>query len=119
MNARNHIIIQGIDHVCAGTCLLTFGYDCGVSPARYRFYLLHICLLEQDGESIGDVALPPWAHGSARTFVEVCAAALESPCVTEMLPRWVVRASRLLHPPSAWVLQAIMCMLLRLAYCPR
>jgi hypothetical protein len=35
------------------------------------------------------VALPPWARGSARLFVETCAAALESPIATAGLPRWI------------------------------
>jgi hypothetical protein len=42
----------------------------------------------QDGENIGDVALPPWANG-ARDFVRKSAAALESEIVTENLPRWI------------------------------
>ena len=43
----------------------------------------------QDGESLGDVILPPWANGSAEKFVEVLRCALESDICTQMLPSWI------------------------------
>ncbi|GKY94445.1 hypothetical protein MPSEU_000410300 [Mayamaea pseudoterrestris] len=43
----------------------------------------------QDGDVLGDVALPPWANGSADKFVEVMRAALESDICSEMLPSWI------------------------------
>jgi len=43
----------------------------------------------QDGEVLGDVALPPWAKGSPEKFVEVMRAALESDICSKMLPDWI------------------------------
>ena len=43
----------------------------------------------QDGEVMGDVALPPWAKGSPEKFVEVMRAALESDICSEMLSDWI------------------------------
>jgi hypothetical protein len=43
----------------------------------------------QDGEVIEDVVLPPWAKGSAETFVEVMRNALESDVCSAMLPDWI------------------------------
>jgi hypothetical protein len=43
----------------------------------------------QDGESLGDVILPPWAQGSPEKFVEVQRCALESDICTKMLPNWI------------------------------
>jgi hypothetical protein len=40
----------------------------------------------QDGQTLGDVELPPWAKGSPETFVEVLRSALESDICTSMLP---------------------------------
>lgn len=43
----------------------------------------------QEGEYLDDVALPPWANGSADKFVEVLRCALESDLCTRMLPDWI------------------------------
>ena len=43
----------------------------------------------QDGRSIGDVELPPWAQGDAAAFVRANAAALESEAVSASLDGWV------------------------------
>eukprot|EP00934_Nitzschia_sp_Nitz4_P008655 Nitzschia sp. Nitz4//scaffold12_size214221//49825//58278//NITZ4_001488-RA/size214221-processed-gene-0.150-mRNA-1//-1//CDS//3329534984//8645//frame0 len=43
----------------------------------------------QDGELLGDVALPPWAKGSPERFVEVMRNALESDICSGMLPDWI------------------------------
>ena len=43
----------------------------------------------QDGTILGDVALPPWAQGSADTFVRVNRAALESAYVSAHLHEWI------------------------------
>ena len=43
----------------------------------------------QDGEVLGDVALPPWAKGSPEIFVEVMRNALESDICSSMLPDWI------------------------------
>ena len=43
----------------------------------------------QEGELLGDVALPPWASGSPEKFVEVMRNALESDICSEMLPDWI------------------------------
>ncbi len=45
--------------------------------------------VKQDGERVGDVALPPWAAGSARIFVRVHRQALESDHVRERLCHWI------------------------------
>lgn len=45
--------------------------------------------LRQDGTVVGDVALPPWAKGSAREFVMMHIQALESDYVSEHLHRWI------------------------------
>lgn len=43
----------------------------------------------QDGEVLGDVALPPWAKGSPEIFIEVMRNALESDICSSMLPDWI------------------------------
>ena len=43
----------------------------------------------QDGDVLGDVALPPWAEGSPERFVEIMRAALESEVCSDMLPDWI------------------------------
>lgn len=43
----------------------------------------------QEGEVVGDVALPPWANGSPEKFVEVMRMALESDVVSESLGSWI------------------------------
>ncbi|KAL3783784.1 hypothetical protein HJC23_000373 [Cyclotella cryptica] len=43
----------------------------------------------QEGELVGDVALPPWANGSPEKFVEVMRMALESDVCSEMLGSWI------------------------------
>ena len=43
----------------------------------------------QDGDIIGDVALPPWAKGSPEKFIEVMRSALESDICSAMLPDWI------------------------------
>ena len=43
----------------------------------------------QEGEVIGDVALPPWAKGSAEKFIEVMRNALESDICSAKLPDWI------------------------------
>ena len=43
----------------------------------------------QDGCPVGDVALPPWANGSAEAFVRVHRAALEGPVASARLHEWV------------------------------
>lgn len=42
----------------------------------------------QDGETLGDIVLPPWAH-SAEEFVRLQRAALESEIVSKGLPQWI------------------------------
>jgi hypothetical protein len=44
---------------------------------------------KQDGTVVGDVELPPWAHGSAREFVRKHRMALESQHVTDHLHLWI------------------------------
>lgn len=43
----------------------------------------------QDGDTLGDVVLPPWAKGSPEIFVEVMRNALESDICSSMLPDWI------------------------------
>ena len=43
----------------------------------------------QDGIALGDVELPPWAHGSPDEFVRMQREALESEYVSEHLGDWV------------------------------
>ena len=43
----------------------------------------------QDGEAVGDVALPPWARGSPETFVRALRAALESDHASRHLHAWI------------------------------
>lgn len=43
----------------------------------------------QNGEQVGDVTLPPWAHGDARRFVQLQRQALESPYVSAHLHLWI------------------------------
>lgn len=40
-------------------------------------------------QSVSDVTLPPWAQNSARLFILLHRAALESAYVTEHLPKWI------------------------------
>jgi hypothetical protein len=40
-------------------------------------------------EPVGDVVLPPWAHGSPHEFVAIHRQALESPWVSLHLPEWI------------------------------
>ena len=43
----------------------------------------------QEGETLGDVELPPWAKGSPEKFVDVMRAALESEVCSNMLSDWI------------------------------
>ena len=43
----------------------------------------------QEGTTLGDVVLPPWANDSPEKFIEVMRAALESDLCSEMLPDWI------------------------------
>jgi factor associated with neutral sphingomyelinase activation len=43
----------------------------------------------QSGERVGDVALPPWAHGDPQAFVQQCRRALESEHVSSNLHLWI------------------------------
>lgn len=43
----------------------------------------------QDGNSVGDVELPPWAHGDAKIFIAKNREALESPYVSANLHKWI------------------------------
>jgi len=43
----------------------------------------------QRGGYVGDVVLPPWAHGDARIFVRLHRKALESPTVSAHLHEWI------------------------------
>ncbi|GIQ82552.1 hypothetical protein KIPB_003712 [Kipferlia bialata] len=43
----------------------------------------------QDGQALGDVILPPWAKGSAETFISTNRAALESRHVSAHLHEWI------------------------------
>jgi hypothetical protein len=45
--------------------------------------------VRQSGEVVGDVVLPPWAHGSAHRFVRMHREALESRYVSENLHEWI------------------------------
>ncbi|GAB9469346.1 hypothetical protein Gpo141_00006626 [Globisporangium polare] len=44
---------------------------------------------DQNGTSVNDVELPPWAHGSAKEFVRVNREALESSFVSANLHHWI------------------------------
>eukprot|EP01094_Clydonella_sp_ATCC50884_P021304 TRINITY_DN4670_c1_g1_i1.p1 TRINITY_DN4670_c1_g1~~TRINITY_DN4670_c1_g1_i1.p1 ORF type:complete len:806 (-),score=266.06 TRINITY_DN4670_c1_g1_i1:22-2325(-) len=44
---------------------------------------------KQTSEQIGDVVLPPWAHGDPIHFVNVMRSALESKYVSENLHKWI------------------------------
>lgn len=44
---------------------------------------------DQNGKSVNDVVLPPWAHGDPKLFVSLNRRALESKYVTENLPKWI------------------------------
>lgn len=44
---------------------------------------------DQNGTKVGDVVLPPWAHGSAKEFVRVNREALESSFVSANLHHWI------------------------------
>ena len=44
---------------------------------------------EEDSERVHDVTLPPWAHGSAATFVAKMREALESEYVSAHLHQWI------------------------------
>ena len=51
----------------------------GSSPGRFLRNTDNLDLgRRQSGERVGDVALPPWAHGSALTFTRKMREALES-----------------------------------------
>lgn len=43
---------------------------------------------DETGEPVGDVQLPPWAHGP-RDFLAKMAAAIESPHVSSRLHLWI------------------------------
>ncbi|CDK25143.1 unnamed protein product [Kuraishia capsulata CBS 1993] len=43
----------------------------------------------QNGKQIGDVELPPWAHGDPKIFIQKNREALESPYVSENLHKWI------------------------------
>ena len=43
----------------------------------------------QDGKSVSDVTLPPWAHGSPERFVRMHRDALESEYVSQRLHHWI------------------------------
>ena len=43
----------------------------------------------QTGATVGDVGLPPWAHGSTDEFIRLQREALESDYVSEHLNEWV------------------------------
>ncbi|KAJ1260421.1 hypothetical protein BS78_10G231000 [Paspalum vaginatum] len=45
--------------------------------------------VKQDGEPIGDVALPPWAKGSPEEFIHINREALESEYVSSNLHHWI------------------------------
>ena len=45
--------------------------------------------LTQNGEAVDDVALPPWAKGSAEQFIRIHRMALESKYVSENLHSWI------------------------------
>eukprot|EP00172_Hildenbrandia_rubra_P001226 Plantae.Rhodophyta-Hildenbrandia_rubra.ctg17727.p1 GENE.Plantae.Rhodophyta-Hildenbrandia_rubra.ctg17727~~Plantae.Rhodophyta-Hildenbrandia_rubra.ctg17727.p1 ORF type:complete len:949 (-),score=133.82 Plantae.Rhodophyta-Hildenbrandia_rubra.ctg17727:1408-4254(-) len=45
--------------------------------------------VRSDGVQVSDVALPPWANGSASNFVKEMRRALESDHVSRMLPEWI------------------------------
>lgn len=44
---------------------------------------------QEGGEPIGDVQLPPWAHGDPRLFIELHREALESDFVSENISHWI------------------------------
>ena len=43
----------------------------------------------QNGQPVGDVELPPWAHGDAELFLKIHKDALESPYVSANLHHWI------------------------------
>ncbi|XP_044956208.1 BEACH domain-containing protein B-like isoform X2 [Hordeum vulgare subsp. vulgare] len=45
--------------------------------------------IKQDGELLGDVALPPWAKGSSEEFIHINREALESEYVSSNLHHWI------------------------------
>uniref|UniRef100_A0A0A9AX26 BEACH domain-containing protein n=1 Tax=Arundo donax TaxID=35708 RepID=A0A0A9AX26_ARUDO len=45
--------------------------------------------VKQDGEPLGDVALPPWAKGSSEEFIHINREALESEYVSSNLHHWI------------------------------
>ncbi|XP_024315441.1 BEACH domain-containing protein B [Brachypodium distachyon] len=45
--------------------------------------------VKQDGEPLGDVALPPWAKGSPEEFIHINREALESEYVSSNLHHWI------------------------------
>ncbi|XP_062179129.1 BEACH domain-containing protein B-like [Phragmites australis] len=45
--------------------------------------------VKQDGEALGDVALPPWAKGSPEEFIHINRQALESEYVSSNLHHWI------------------------------
>ncbi|CAH7677267.1 BEACH domain-containing protein [Phakopsora pachyrhizi] len=44
---------------------------------------------QEGGDPVGDVQLPPWAHGDPRLFVELHREALESDFVSENIHKWI------------------------------
>ncbi|CCW60039.1 unnamed protein product [Phytomonas sp. EM1] len=61
------------------------------------FYLPELCInhnnvffgKKQNNESVGDLVLPPWAHGSPHNFVYHMREALECDYVSSMLHHWI------------------------------
>jgi Beige/BEACH domain/PH domain associated with Beige/BEACH len=53
------------------------------NPSNYNFGQL------QDGKSIGNVDLPPWANQSPSQFISIMRQSLESPMVSTMLHKWI------------------------------
>ena len=45
--------------------------------------------IDQNGQRVNDVKLPPWAHGDPKVFVAKNREALESPYVSEHLHEWI------------------------------
>ncbi len=55
---------------------------CTGSMTKIHFFV-------QTGVAVGDVVLPPWAHGSPDEFIRLQQEALESDYVSEHLHEWV------------------------------
>lgn len=61
-----------------------------LKPARVLTErLMHVCVCDTHRSTIGDVELPPWAHGSAERFVRIHMEALNSSIVSAKLNAWV------------------------------